>query len=139
LRLFLDANVLFGAPYSPEGRSAALFSLAGEGLCSLASSRHAIEEAARNLALKAPDTMPEFERLLALLEVAPEAALKLAAWQRPGPQPTMHRSGGRRFPADLMVTGDRTHPATCSNARLAALPCCRRATACSRPQADASR
>jgi len=112
LRLFVDANVLFAAAYSPKGRSAALFALAGEGLCSLASSRHAIDEAARNLALKAPDTMPAFERLLALLEVVPEADPRLVAWAADLGLPANDApilAAAVASQLDLLVTGDRTH------------------------------
>ena len=112
MRLFLDANVLFAAAYSPNGRSAALFALAGEGLCSLSSSRHAIDEAARNLALKAPDTMPAFERLLALLEVVPEADPRLVAWAAELGLPANDApilAAAVASQLDLLVTGDRTH------------------------------
>ena len=112
MQLFLDANVLFAAAYSPEGRSAAFFSFAGEGVCSLASSRHAIDEAARNLALKAPDTMPEFERLLTLLEVVPEADPRLVACAADLGLPANDApilAAAVASQLDLLVTGDRTH------------------------------
>jgi predicted nucleic acid-binding protein len=112
VRLFLDANVLFAAAYSPNGRSGALFALAGEGLCSLSSSRHAIDEAARNLALKAPDTTPALERLLALLEVVPEAGPRLVAWAAELGLPANDApilAAAVASQLDLLVTGDRTH------------------------------
>jgi predicted nucleic acid-binding protein len=110
--LFLDANVLFTAAYSPEGRSAALFALAGSGVCSLVSSRHAIDEACRNLALKAPSAIPAIERLVALLEVAPEAGPGIVAWAArqglpPNDAPILAAAVAARV--DLLVTGDRSH------------------------------
>jgi len=112
VRLFLDANVLFTAAYSPEGRSAALFALAGSGMCSLVSSRHAIDEACRNLALKAPSAISAIEQLVALLEVAPEAGPGIVAWAvrqglPPNDAPILAAAVAARV--DLLVTGDRSH------------------------------
>lgn len=112
MRLFLDANVLFTAAYSPEGRSAALFALAGSGVCSLVSSRHAIDEARRNLALKAPGAMPAFERFTALLAVVPEAGPGIVVWAArqglpPNDAPILAAAVAARV--DLLVTGDRSH------------------------------
>jgi uncharacterized protein len=112
LRLFLDANVLFAAAYSPGGRSAALFALAGEELCSLSSSRHAIDEAARNLAIKVPERMPALVRLVALLDVVPEADWRLVAWSTDLGLPANDApilAAAVAAEADLLVTGDRTH------------------------------
>ena len=112
MRLFLDANVLFAAAYSPDGRSAVLFVLAGEGLCALSSSRHAIDEASRNLALKALERMNAFERLRALVGVVPEADLRLVAWAAglglpASDAPILAAATAARV--DVLVTGDRTH------------------------------
>lgn len=112
MRLFLDANVLFSAAYSPEGRSAALFVLAGSGACSLASSRHAIDESVRNLALKAPQTLPAFDRLLKLLEVVPEAGPGIVAWAARHGLPASDApilAAAVASQLDVLVTGDRTH------------------------------
>jgi len=112
LRLFLDANVLFAAAYSPDGRSAALFALAGEELCSLSSSRHAIDEAARNLAIKVPERMPALVRLLARIEVVPEADPRLVAWAADLGLPANDApilAAAVASQLDLLVTGDRTH------------------------------
>lgn len=112
MRLFLDANVLFTAAYSPEGRSAALFALAGSGVCSLVSSRHAIDEACRSLALKAPSAVPAIDQLVALLEVASEAGPEIVAWAArqglpPNDAPILAAAVAARV--DLLVTGDRSH------------------------------
>ena len=112
MRLFLDANVLFTAAYSPEGRSAALFALAGSGVCSLASSRHAIDEACRNLALKEPESMPDFERLMAHIEVVPEAGPGIVAWAAQRGLPANDApvlAAAVAADVDLLVTGDRSH------------------------------
>lgn len=112
MRLFLDANVLFAAAYSPDGRSAVLFALAGDVLCALSSSRHAIGEASRNLALKAPEATPELERLLALVDIVPEADSRLVAWAADSGLPANDApilAAATAARVDVLVTGDRTH------------------------------
>jgi predicted nucleic acid-binding protein len=112
VRLFLDANVLFAAAHSPNGRARALFRLAEAGCCTLLASEHAISEARRNLLLKSPQGSAELDGLLARLGRVAEA----------GPR-SVAKAGERGLPdndapilaaavaagADLLVTGDRTH------------------------------
>lgn len=52
--LFLDANALFAAAYSAWGIARAILQLASLSGATAASSTFAVEEAARNLRLKAP-------------------------------------------------------------------------------------
>ena len=54
LRVFLDANVLFTAAYSPAGLSALLIELGAAGRVTLLTSPLAIIEAERNLEAKRP-------------------------------------------------------------------------------------
>jgi predicted nucleic acid-binding protein len=54
LRVFLDANILFTAAYSPEGLSALLVELGAAGRVTLLTSPLAIVEAERNLEAKRP-------------------------------------------------------------------------------------
>ena len=58
LRVFLDANVLFAAAYSPDGLSALLIELGAAGRVSLLTSPLAIVEAERNLEAKRPAALP---------------------------------------------------------------------------------
>lgn len=74
MRLFLDANVIFSAAHNPAGNAHALFGLAAGGRISLAASRYAIEEAARNIALKFPDCAAELATLLGRMVIGPEPA-----------------------------------------------------------------
>ena len=74
MRIFLDANVLFVAAISPEGRSAALFRMAQEGLCILVTSPHAIEEARRNIVSRYPKSAARLDSLLAVVTLVPEAS-----------------------------------------------------------------
>jgi predicted nucleic acid-binding protein len=112
VRLFLDANVLFSAALSPEGRSRALFGLAEGGACTLLSSAHAVTEAQRNVALKAGSLDPTLAELLDSLELVPEGDLRLLAWARelglpPNDAPILAAAVAAR--ADALVTGDRRH------------------------------
>lgn len=112
MRLFLDANVLFTAAYSPAGRSAALFELAGVGRCRLLSSLHALDEARRNLRLKAPEAEERLDRLCEGLELVREAGAELVAWTSGLGLPAYDApvlAAAVAAKADLLVTGDRRH------------------------------
>jgi uncharacterized protein len=69
LRVFLDANVLFTAAYSPAGLSAFLVELGTAGRVTLLTSPLAIIEARRNLEMKRPEALPRLERSLAAIQV----------------------------------------------------------------------
>jgi predicted nucleic acid-binding protein len=110
--LFLDANVLFSAAHNPDGRAAALFTLARAGRCTLVTSPHALTEARRNLQLKYPHRLPALTSLEALITVGLEATPDGAAWARnaglpPDDAPIL--AAAVQAQADLLVTGDRTH------------------------------
>ena len=110
MRLFLDANVLFTAAYSPEGVSRALFGFARAGRCTLLTSRFALDEAGRNLAVKAPRQMPELTGLLDGLEVVEEAPLALVGRARAAPiveKDAPILAAAWFCSAELLITGDR--------------------------------
>lgn len=110
--LFLDANVLFAAAYSAEGNARAIFQLAAICGATVASSTFAVEEAARNLRLKAPSAEIDFRRLVERIE-----------WAGGPDRRTLERAGKYALPekdvpilaaaisirANLLVTGDRRH------------------------------
>ncbi|MBK8871672.1 MAG: PIN domain-containing protein [Elusimicrobia bacterium] len=110
--IFLDANVVFSAAYTPEGRSAALFALARRRLCRLVSSRYAMEEARRNLVRKKPLALDRFDMLTHWLHLCAEAdALRLEKARSVGVTdpmdvPVLAAAIGR---ADILATGDRKH------------------------------
>jgi len=58
LRVFLDANVLFAAAYSPDGLSVLLVEVGAAGRVTLLTSPLAIVEAERNLEAKRPAALP---------------------------------------------------------------------------------
>lgn len=112
MRIFLDANVLFAAAISPEGRSAELFRMAQEGLCILVTSPHAIEEARRNIVSRYPKSAARLDSLVAVVTLAPEASPAgiQAARQHRLPEedlPILAAAVGAE--ADVLVTGDKTH------------------------------
>lgn len=67
-KVFLDANVLFAASYSPKGGSAEIINRARENKLILYSSRLAVKEAERNLRRKAGES--ELDRFYRLIEEA---------------------------------------------------------------------
>jgi predicted nucleic acid-binding protein len=112
MRLFLDANELFTAAHNPEGRAAALFALARQGTCVLTSSRHALEEARRNLALKYPPAASALEGLLPDVTIEGEAPPVVVTWALEQGLPLKDApilAAAAHSHCDALVTGDRTH------------------------------
>ena len=108
LRLFLDANILFTAAYSPEGLSALLFELRRRGILRLLTSEHAAEEARVNLQLKQPDALGRLERLLKLLEVVHTPAKSPIALSLPEDDLSIF-GAALAAGATHFITGDRKH------------------------------
>ena len=110
MKLFLDANVLFTASYSPEGRAGALFDLADAGCCFLCTSAFALEEARRNFALKAPAKLSGLEHILPLVTIVPEPSPDKVTWAQGLPLPVKDApimAAAVVCAADILVTGDR--------------------------------
>jgi len=80
MKLFLDANVLFTAAYSGQGRSRGLFRLATAGKCTLCTSAFAHEEAARNIQKKAPDKLADLAVLMQQADILSEPNSKWVRW-----------------------------------------------------------
>lgn len=72
LRVFLDANILFTAAYSPDGLSALLIELGAAGRLTLLTSPLAIVEAERNLEAKRPSALPTLRGSLTAVGVVGE-------------------------------------------------------------------
>ena len=112
MRVFIDANVLFAAAISPEGRSAALFLLAERGLCELVISPYAVTEARRNVEARYADALGRLERLLRNVTTVPEAAPSRVAWARRQGLPEEDApilAAAADAGAEVLVTGDRAH------------------------------
>jgi predicted nucleic acid-binding protein len=74
LRVFLDANILFTAAYSPDGLSALLVELGAAGRVTLLTSPLAIVEAERNLEAKRPAALLTLRRSLTAVRVVGQPA-----------------------------------------------------------------
>jgi predicted nucleic acid-binding protein len=72
LRVFLDANVLFAAAYTPDGLSALLIELGTAGRVTLLTSPLAIVEAERNREVKRPVALPTLRQSLAAVRIVGE-------------------------------------------------------------------
>jgi predicted nucleic acid-binding protein len=110
MKLFLDANVLFTAAYSPQGISRAFFALAQAGHCSLVTSAFALDEARRNLAAKVPAAVEELAKLLPSLLIVPEPAPDLVRWALQLPLPVKDApitAAAVQGGVSVLVTGDR--------------------------------
>ena len=110
MKLFFDANVLFTAAYSATGIARAFFDLEEAGYCNLCTSAYALEEARRNIALKAPDILPVLERLSQHLSIVPEPLPDKVQWAQSLPlalkdAPIM--AAAVSGCVDILVTGDR--------------------------------
>lgn len=111
MRLFLDANVIFAAAISPEGRAQALFALAEAGYGTMLTSSFAAEEARRNVERKYPNALPRLEDLLSRCQLVPEGPPARIVWAhdllpaKDAPILAAAVAAG----AELLVTGDRAH------------------------------
>ena len=109
-RFFLEANVIFTAAHNPTGNGGALFRLAAGQQLELVVSRYALEEAARNIALKFPECVAEFNSLIpSLLLVAEpsQAEIQLAAARRLPEKDLPILAAAIAARASALVTGDR--------------------------------
>jgi predicted nucleic acid-binding protein len=112
LRVFLDANILFLAGYSPTSPVHDLLALAACGDCEILSSDYAFEEARRNLVLKAPPgALDRFEQATAIVthvrEAGAAALEHAAAIELSDTTDTPILAAAFQENADALVTGDR--------------------------------
>ena len=109
-RFFLDANVIFTAAHNPNGNGRALFRLAAAQQLELVVSRYALEEAARNIAVKFPECIAEFNSLIPSLLLVAEpsrAEIQLAAARRLPDKDVPILAAAIAARASALVTGDR--------------------------------
>jgi predicted nucleic acid-binding protein len=110
MRVFLDANILFSAAKS-NGAVSQLLRLLEQSGHECCVDAYVIEEARRNLAIKAPERMLALERLLRRMTTASmqgiedelDASLPLPGKDRPVLVAAIRQH------CDALVTGDRTH------------------------------
>jgi len=109
-RFFLDANVIFTAAHNPNGNGRALFRLAAAQQLELVVSRYALEEAARNIAVKFSECIAEFNSLIPSLLLVAEpsrAEIQLAAARRLPDKDVPILAAAIAARASALVTGDR--------------------------------
>lgn len=110
MRIFLDANILFSAAKSDGAIRRLLALLAGAGHECHADT-FVVEEARRNLALKAPGSLPVLDRLLTRIPVAQvKASPEESETVRSLPEkdrPVL--AAAIDLGCQALVTGDRTH------------------------------
>jgi predicted nucleic acid-binding protein len=109
LRLFLDANVVFSAAHTAEGRAQHLVALAGAGRCDLVTSPQALEEARRNLTLKSRGFDARLAAALGVVVLVAEAPRELMVWAAAEGLPAKDApilAAAAHCGAELLVTGD---------------------------------
>lgn len=110
MRIFLDANVLFSAAKS-DGAVRRLVEILGRAGHECHADAYVVEEARRNLALKAPGGLAALDRLLERIHVARVRARTEGA-AVPGNLAEKDRpvlSAAMELGCEALVTGDRTH------------------------------
>ena len=110
MRIFLDANILFSAAKT-DGAIRRLLVLVAEVGHECHADTYVVEEARRNLALKAPDNLPALDRLVRRIQVAqvkPDVAEAEGAHLLPEKdRPVL--AAATQLGCQVLVTGDRTH------------------------------
>jgi hypothetical protein len=110
MRIFLDANLLFSAAKS-DGAIRRLLTLLADAGHECHADAYVVEEARRNLALKAPGSLPVLDRLLGRVHVA-QVKLQAETTGAPGTLAEKDRpvlAAAVHLGCDALVTGDRTH------------------------------
>lgn len=113
MRIFLDANILFAAAFSPDGAVSRLLMLLEQSGHQCCASDYVIREAHRNLLAKKPATLGRFAQLLEPIQITmgpvtrlgelPEVAKSLPEKDRVVLAAAIHQG------CEALVTGDRTH------------------------------
>jgi len=109
LKLFLDANVVFSAAHREEGRAQELIALAVANRCTVVTSRHALEEARRNLEIKSRGFDARLAAILERVALVGEAPPAIVEWARSEGLPLQDASvlaAAMHAGADRLVTGD---------------------------------
>lgn len=110
MRVFLDANVVFSAAWSPQSAATLLLDLAGAGYCTPLISELALREARYNLEMKRSEALDRFRAIGALLEIVPEPGppeLQLAANAGLPDKDIPILAAAIAARAECLVTGDR--------------------------------
>jgi predicted nucleic acid-binding protein len=104
MRAFLDANILFTAAYSPDGKARFLIDNGADLGVALVSSEYAIEEAVRNLVKKKPMAIIDFEKCRAGIGQVPSLQRKCPIQLRDKDVPIYVTAVGHQ--CTHLITGD---------------------------------
>ena len=112
MKLFLDANVLFSAAYSPVGNARSLMAAASERGFTMLVTDHVLGEAIRNVTRKAAHALASLEALEGWVHVVPAASTTTEAAVRAlgivlKDAPVL--AAAIDCQADVFVTGDARH------------------------------
>lgn len=111
MRIFLDANILFSAAKS-DGAIRRLLALLAEAGHECRADAYVAEEARRNLAMKAPGSLPVLDPLLARIQAAAAQPAEPAAVEAARALPEKDRpvlAAAIQLGCDALITGDHTH------------------------------
>jgi len=109
MRIFLDANILFSAAKG-DGAIRRMLRELKRGGHELFADRYVVEEARRNIALKAPGSQAELETLVnGLSLVATVAGVEAGSLEALPEKDRPVLAGAIRARCDYLVTGDRLH------------------------------
>jgi predicted nucleic acid-binding protein len=109
MRIFLDANILFSAAKTDGAIHALVARLrAAKHECWV--DGHVVDEARRNIIAKTPERLPQFEDVIARVNVSTVVAAIAPAETRGLPdQDRLVVAAAAALNCDALVTGDRTH------------------------------
>lgn len=107
MKVFVDANVLFSAAWSPQGRVGVALADSAKLDAEFWTSDYAVVEAQTNLARKRPEALPALRRLLAGFNLIPHSVADLCPdiGLRDKDRPIL--AAAIACGADVWVTGDR--------------------------------
>jgi len=112
-KAFLDASVLFAAAYSPRGSAYQVLRRALEGAITILVSEDVVVEARRNLEVKAPEALADYELLVERLPLTitedptPEAIKGVSRYLNPNDAIILAAAITAQL--DYFVTWDRKH------------------------------
>jgi predicted nucleic acid-binding protein len=105
LKAYLDANILFTAAYTPKGASGRLILYGRHRGLQCCTSPWPLEEARRNLALKAPNKLANLEMLLHFVAMVPDVIAGAAPTSLPAKDQPVWLSA-LQSGCTVLVTGD---------------------------------
>jgi predicted nucleic acid-binding protein len=101
VKIFIDANLLFTAAYSPQGKAADVL----RSSFVLVTSEYAAEEARRNIQAKRPSAVAELEKILTSIQIVASAQSETCPLDLPSKDQPIFLAA-LKFGATHLLTGD---------------------------------